>query len=73
MSGRWGGRASRLAGARDMAMDDLTKTVSEAKIRQKTRDGDWEISVDLDPAIRDRRAIEVYDHNTNKKFWVRVG
>jgi hypothetical protein len=54
------------------AYDDLAKSVSEQKIRQKIRDGDWEISVDLDPAIRDRRAIEVTNRNTDKKFWVRV-
>jgi hypothetical protein len=51
--------------------DDVTH-VKESVMRRKIRDGEWEISVDLDPAIENRRAIEVRDTETNKRKWVRV-
>ena len=57
---------------RDDAQDDLAKTVSASTLRQKVRDGEWEVSVDLEPAIYNRRAIEVRDTETNRKFWVRT-
>lgn len=53
------------------AKDDLAKTVSEAKLRQMLKDGEWEVDVDIAPAIQNRRAMEVRTQ-TGKKFWVRV-
>lgn len=63
--------AVALSSVRGLAMDDLAKTVSKAKLLQKIRDGDWEVDVDIEPAIQNRRAIEVRTHD-GKKFWVRV-
>lgn len=52
--------------------DDLAKHVTEAKLRQMLRDGEWEAMTDIDPAISERRAIEVRVAKTNQRMWVRV-
>jgi len=50
--------------------DDLAKSVTKAQLRKKVKDGEWESSSDIEPAIESRRAIEVREGD--KKFWVRV-
>ena len=52
--------------------DDLAKPVTKKQLSQKLLDGEWESSVDIVPAIEARRAIEVRETSTGKRFWVRV-
>ena len=54
------------------ARDDLAKPVTKKQLSQKLLDGEWESSVDIVPAIEARRAIEVRETSTGKRFWVRV-
>jgi hypothetical protein len=37
---------------------------------QKIDDGEWEVSVDVEPAFSDGRHIEVRETKNNNKFWV---